>query len=355
VAISAGSKVNCQKCGESFDLAFDLLATDPGETKQVTPATVPGKWVTLGAVLGVMGTMAVLALCFALATQAFRRQKDLPPPRDPGELVGLVAGGADLVIKIDGEWTRKNKLDSLLKPSGLGFLADPVEQIPKALDLGDYRAMAVGVPFSAPFSLKIAVETGHPWRANQLEKSLEPTLMGGGTITRVKGKGWPISLDLLAPNDKQVVAMLGTTTQESRLNDFHSKSQGMALSLQEMVAARIPLEAPVWLVAKKPVSTPEEGKSQKTLLGLEPNNPWSRWLNSDWTVLGAWVESYEGEQGNALPDPSQISLRLEVAFGSEESAGKWEKEMEQEKWQGWKSVREGKVVSVQWKGALKLR
>lgn len=307
---------------------------------------------TLGVVLATMVSLAGLAIVYINQTQGLRRQRDIPQGAGPSELVGLVADGADCVIRLDGAWLEKNRVESLTRGTPFAFFAEPLAQIPEKLGFAKIDELMVGIPGNSPFSSRFAAGLQAPWNPSSIHAQFSPNKVGPD-LYRVKVQGWPLSLDLKQIQPERVVAMMAKTSGDSPVEKAGAQGAALADPLKEMLAARVPKETPFWLVAKKEVLSKTQNEQKKSPIDLKGQNGLMRLLEAEWTVIGVWVETpLEGDQKEGASLRSELVLRMELVFGEEASAEKWENARIAEKIPGWKSIREKKTVSVQWKGFL---
>ncbi len=355
--LAAGAQVNCQRCAESFTLNAPVVgrSLDRASANSATGLDERQRKRrirrTLGVVLATMASLAGLAIVFINQTQPFRRQKDLPPGSDAGELVGLVAEGADCIIRLEGSWLAKNRIDSLTLGTPFAFFADALSQIPAKLGFAKIDELMVGIPEGAPFSSRFAAGLKAPWNPAMIDAQFSPTKVSS-EVYRVKVQGWPLSLDLKQVQPERVLAMMAKSTGESSVEKRGASAAPMAGPLKEMLG-RVARESPFWLVAKKAVVPKLENEQKKALPESKNQNALFRLLEADWTVIGVWVEmpvDDDQKVGGGLR--SEMVLRMELVFDGEAAAQKWENARLAEKAPGWKSIREKKTVSVQWKGFL---
>jgi hypothetical protein len=344
---TAGQRIVCPRCGDSFPLRFGNLFTDrpppqPSETAikadrpNVSSAVVP--YVSLrsrrsnrliaGAVLGLMLLMAVGGLTFMLMTQEQRRAYDTSrPPRRPGRQPGVPE--TDTVPPVAN--VAPDKLAALgYLPSGINFLfaaripelvATPIgtQVLRDPIKLGDWPFRLDNLPKWLGFRVEdidhfvfgaditdallppfyIVFRTVQPYDEEQLRQRLKCTSLASPSKKRLYTFAMPkqdISLKAWFADDRTVVLALYADLESLPSSPVEDLRQ-LPEELRTVLKQRREPVAPVWIAghsrdwSKTSASMFLNQMKKEDLRKLAPLQTFGVWIvpDSSLAVKGAFA------------------------------------------------------------------
>jgi hypothetical protein len=291
---SAGQRIVCPRCGDSFPLRFSDSFTDrqpaslPTETGITTNApapevSLPSRWsnrLVAGIVLGVMFLMAGGSLIFMLMTQEQRRAYDTNrPPRRPGKQRGVplednvppsVASVApDKLAALGYLPSAVNFLfaaripELLASPLGTNVLTTPIKLgetqfrlesllawLGLHLDEVDHLVFAARIDDAVPPPFYIVYRTNQPYDEEKLRQRLKGTHVPSSsrkTLYAFRIPQQDIQLNAWFADQRTVVLSLFADQLESLPSQPVEDLQQLPDELRTVLTQRREPVAPVWI------------------------------------------------------------------------------------------------------------
>jgi phage FluMu protein Com len=295
---SAGQRIICPRCGDSFPLRLEESLTgrprspQPSSTAITAEApaaevSLPARWSNRligGVVLGVMLLMAGGGLAFMLLTQEQRRAYDTSrPPRRPGKQrpvpeednVPLVASVAPDKLAALGylpsgvNFLFAVRLPELLAgPAGERLMRDPIqlaetrfrlENLPKWLgfrpDEIDHFVFAARVDNTVPPPFYVVLRTAAPYAAEPLRQRLKGTRVASlskKTLFSFRIPRPDIPLHAWCADERTVVLALFADQLEQLPSKPVDDLQQLPQELRTLLKQRREPAAPAWIAGHSP-------------------------------------------------------------------------------------------------------
>jgi hypothetical protein len=272
---SAGGKIVCPRCGESFTPRSDTVTAEaPAPSAEAVTAAAPTGFppkpvgrnrVVGGIILAVMLLMAGAGLTLALLTQARRRSHDTGLPRkntaplDDAALLGYLPKDTNVVAGLNWEQLNRSEAgrDFLKRKVSLGKTEVTLNQLPDWLGLRseDVRLVIVGLvvaPGQLAPELVVLVRTRSPINVADHRAQLHnprPFTSGQREMTEFDLPGMPGNLPgyLIYVDDHTLACSLFASNLEGVPAQPAQDFKNLAPDLTDVLRHHVDLTSPVWL------------------------------------------------------------------------------------------------------------